>query len=107
MNTLRLYRGKDIYNHWQYGYLVEDWIYGVSKEYIQVRQSTIGISIGVNDRTGSPIYEGDTFEYKGNKYVVEYDEDSAGYVGKGIENPTYQISGFDLKRMIITGNIHE
>ena len=35
-----LFRGQDIHNHWQYGYLVEDWIYGIDKEYIQVKQST-------------------------------------------------------------------
>lgn len=107
MDTSKLYRGKDIYNQWQYGYLVEDWIYRINKEYIQIKRSTVGISIDVNDRTGTPIYTGDTFEYKGHKFVVEYDPDSAGYIGRGIDNSTYQISGFDLKRMIITGNIHD
>lgn len=107
MSTLCIYRGKDVYNHWQYGYLVGDWIYGTEKEYIQIIQSTVGAYIGIEDRTGNPIYEGDTFEYQGHKFVVEYDKDCAGYIGRGIDNPTYQISGFELKRMIITGNIHD
>lgn len=102
-----LFRGQDIHNHWQYGYLVEDWIYGIDKEYIQVKQSTVGASIGIDDRSGAPIYEGDTFEHQGHKFVVEYDPDCAGYVGKGIDKPTYQISGFDLHRMTITGTIHD
>ena len=107
METSQLYRGKDIHNQWQYGYLVEDWIYGINKEYIQIKRSTVGKSIDVNDRTGTPIYTGDTFEYKGHKFVVEYDADCAGYIGRGIDNSTYQIAGGDLKRMIITGNIHD
>lgn len=107
MEPSKLYRGRDASGIWHYGYFVEQWIYDIEKKYVQVDVATVGKAIDVEDKTGTPIYTGDTFEYKGYKFVVEYDKDGAGYVGKGIDNPTYQISGYDLKRMIITGNIHD
>ena len=75
MEPSKLYRGRDAAGIWHYGYFVEQWIYGIEKKYVQVDVATVGKAIDVEDKTGTPIYTGDTFEYKGYKFVVEYDKE--------------------------------
>ncbi len=101
------WRAKDNFGIWRYGYLVDIYIYDSSLEPYAIDLRTAGKALDITDMRDIPIYEGDTFEYKDKKYVVEYDPESAEFVGTQVGNPELGVSGSMLSLMTITGNIHD
>lgn len=63
---------------------------------------------GLNTETLVPLYEGDIINLKQNRYVIEYDDQHAKFVGRGL---FYGKETFDLYRLnrfaILLGNIFE
>lgn len=76
-------------------------------EYIEVHPDTIGQFIGLTDKNGKEIFDGDIFtDSLGNKAIVEWDERNARYLGFSIENRAIMYIGREPKVTVI-GNIHD
>jgi len=123
------FRGKSVKNcEWLYGYLfprslLEDadyleplWIAsGLENECMAVDKETVGQFIGLYDKNGKEIYEGDIvkFEdvsgYKDGCASVIWHEDSCGYYLENDDDNIYDTL-YDFTpsyQMEIIGNIHE
>lgn len=73
----------------------------------EVIPETIGQFIGLTDKNGKEIFDGDIFtDSLGNKAIVEWDERNARYLGFSIENRAIMYIGREPKVTVI-GNIHD
>lgn len=73
----------------------------------EVISETIGQFIGLTDKNGKEIFDGDIFtDSLGNKAIVEWDEINARYLGFSIENRAIMYIGREPKVTVI-GNIHD
>lgn len=121
MNKAREYRGKRIDNgEWVYGaYSDYNWHpdEGVVKEpsiinyeddclWCQVIPETVGLDIGIKDRNGKSMFDGDIVEYREEYGQIEYHEDEAMYV---VSFDTWftdfdHICGIDVE---VVGNVYD
>ena len=103
-----LFRGKDIVSgEWIAGFLVDakhigDWV-----EANPVRPETVGQFIGLTDKNGKKIFEGDILSEHGSLFSVVYDVKWARfklqYIGRCIQYPEWN-RGIQME---IVGNIHD
>ena len=110
------YRGKHIESgEWLYGnlfndgaedYIIPKTLLGITEfENYQVDQNTIGEWVGLYDKVGIKIYEGDIVEYHGFKYLVIRNTEYACFAFRSIDIVSPDMIGLALNRQTrIIGN---
>lgn len=101
------WRAKDANGIWRYGYLVDRWIYDVGLEPHAIETRTAGKALDLTDVQETPIYEGDTFEYRNMKWVVCYDPEEGAFIARSMSNTLQILPASALNHQRITGNIHD
>ena len=80
---------------------------GSPREFVNVMPETVSQFIGLTDKNGKEIFDGDIFtDSLGNKAIVEWDEKNARYLGFSVENRYLMYIGREPKVTVI-GNIHD
>ena len=116
-----LFRGKRIDNgKWVYGNLIqrniwgavfpiiraEDNGYGNFKEW-EVIPETVGQYIGLKDKNGKKIFEGDVLIFDGDKFVISWNDERCGFrMDYWMFDEQYDLSEFWPTSEVI-GNIHD
>ena len=116
-----LFRGKRIdTREWVYGNLIqrniwgavfpiiraEDNGYGNFKEW-EVIPETVGQYIGLKDKNGKKIFEGDVLIFDGDKFVISWNDERCGFrMDYWMFDEQYDLSEFWPTSEVI-GNIHD
>ena len=114
-----LFRGKNVDNTWEYGYLYEIYrdchmrevityppnVFDKGK-YVEVIPETVGQFTGLTDKNGTKIFEGDIVENNECLGVVEYSEEDAMYTVMFNET-LYDFGWIGAKMCEVIGNIHD
>lgn len=110
-----LEENKHLDNTWAYGYLCGKGDYIETEEGIEklIDSDTAGQYIGMTDKNGKEIYEGDIVIIRDGQldeedgfFVIKYDEGTARFVLNG-DSLEYDFDSIDQKKCEITGNIYE
>lgn len=103
-----LFRGKRTDNgEWVEGYYVAYRVTGGGDLYHHIKNAndtfpiipeTIGQFTGLTDKNGTKIFEGDTLHVLYNRL---------GFINVEFKNGAFNISRYDVKNTLVTGNIHD
>lgn len=96
----------NLFNDGAEDYVVPRTLLGITEfEDYQVDQNTIGEWIGLYDKVGIKVYEGDIVEYHGFKYLVIRNTEIACFAFRSINVVSPDIIGLALDRKIrVLGN---
>ena len=111
MNDMRgVWRGKLVNNgEWFKGYLYgkKDGVWYLCDcfgEKYEIDPKTLGECTCLQDKNGTPIFEGDIVEYKGKRHVIKYLEK---YMRFSPVKPSTVFAVFDYTQSEVIGNIHD
>ena len=102
-----LFRGKTKSGEWHFGFFIKrKGIANIFKNGMlyEVEPETIGQFTGITDKNGVKVFEGDILLFGDTSFVVEWQNDIAGF---GYFDTSDRILGCDGINCEVIGNIHE